>query len=184
MIFNCILLAFSVSIDSLGIGITYGIKNTKITKISNVILFLISFCSTCGSIFLGHYISVLFSDNFSTFLGSSFLILLGIYNTYKALNMPPTDYDIDHSNYIDKKEAIFLGLALSIDSICVGIGSGIIGVNDIILPILVAFFQLFFINCGNLIAKNITSRIKISETTLSLLSSVILIIIGIFRILF
>ena len=33
MILNCILLALSVSIDSIGIGITYGIKNTRITKL-------------------------------------------------------------------------------------------------------------------------------------------------------
>ena len=60
MLFNCILLALSVSIDSLTIGISYGLKKTKINNISNIILFAISFCITCGSIFLGHYISALF----------------------------------------------------------------------------------------------------------------------------
>ena len=39
MLLNCILLALSVSIDSLGIGITYGLKKTKIIAISNIILF-------------------------------------------------------------------------------------------------------------------------------------------------
>ena len=43
MLFNCILLALSVSIDSLTIGISYGIKKTKIDNISNTILFAISF---------------------------------------------------------------------------------------------------------------------------------------------
>lgn len=61
MLLSCILLALSVSIDSIIIGITYGIKKTKIEKISNIILFVISFSVTCSSIFLGHYISVLFS---------------------------------------------------------------------------------------------------------------------------
>ena len=42
MLLNCILLALSVSIDSLGIGISYGIKHTKISKISNFTLFSIS----------------------------------------------------------------------------------------------------------------------------------------------
>lgn len=184
MLLNCILLALSVSIDSLGIGITYGMKYTKINNISNVILFTISFCITCGSIFLGHYISVLLSPSFSTFIGSSFLIVLGLYNIYKASSSPPTDYDIDHSNDIDKKEAIFLGLALSIDSACVGIGSGIIGINDIVLPILVSSFQLVFLNCGSIIAKNILKRIEIPENTLSAFSGIILILVGLFRIVF
>ena len=46
MILNCIVLALSVSIDSFGIGITYGIKNTKITNWSKLILFTISLIVT------------------------------------------------------------------------------------------------------------------------------------------
>lgn len=184
MLLNCILLALSVSIDSLGIGITYGIKNTKITKISNVVLFAISFCTTCGSIFIGHYISVLFSPNFSTLLGSSFLILLGVYNIYKSLHHISEDYDLDHSNCIDKRESIVLGLALSVDSICVGIGCGIIGINDIILPVLVSSFQLIFLNSGNLIANNIIEKVTIPDYILSIFSSTILILVGILRIVF
>ena len=181
MLFNCILLALSVSIDSLSIGISYGIKKTKIRYISNSILFAISFCITCGSIFLGHYVSALFSPTFSTMLGSSFLIILGIYNIYQTITKPPTDYDIDHSNNIDSKEAIFLGLALSTDSACVGIGSGIIGINDIILPFLVATFQLIFLNCGNWVANIIIKHINVSECAISVFSSIILILVGVFR---
>ena len=177
MIFNCILLALSVSIDSLSIGISYGIKKTKINSMSNIILFAISFCITCGSIFLGYYISALFSPTASTILGSSFLVILGIYNIYKTINAPLTDYDIDHSNNIDTKEALFLGLALSIDSACVGIGSGIIGFNDIILP----FFVAVFLNCGNLVANNIAKYINVSERALAIFSSIILILVGVFR---
>ncbi len=181
MLLNCILLALSVSVDSLGIGITYGIKHTRISVISNIILFIISFCITSGSIFLGHYISVLFSANFSTFIGSTFLILLGFYNIFKK-DFP--NYDTDNSNIIDKKEAVFLGVALSIDSACVGIGSGIIGINDIILPILVSSFQLIFINCGNYIAKNLLKKITIPENIISIFSSIVLILIGLLKILF
>ena len=181
MLFNCILLALSVSIDSLTIGISYGLKKTKIDNISNTILFAISFCITCGSIFLGHYISTLFSPTISTILGSSFLIILGVYNIYKTINKPLIDYDIDHSNNIDAKEAIFLGLALSIDSACIGIGSGIIGINNIVLPFFVASFQLVFLNCGNLVANSIAKYVNVSEYALSIFSSFILILVGIFR---
>ncbi len=181
MLFNCIFLALSVSIDSLSIGISYGLKKTKIINISNVILFCISFCTTCGSIFLGYYISALFSPIISTILGSSFLIILGVYNIYKNINESPTDYDINHSNNIEAKEAIFLGLALSIDSACVSIGSGIIGINDIFLPFFVASFQLIFLNCGNWFSNCIVKYVNISERALSIFSNIILILVGIFR---
>ena len=109
------------------------------------------------------------------------MIILGIYNIYKSLNKPLVNYDTDHSNNIDAKEAIFLGLALSIDSACVGIGSGIIGINDIVLPFLVASFQLVFLNCGNLVANSIAKYVNVSEYALSIFSSLILIFVGIFR---
>ena len=45
MIINSFLLAISSSIDSLGIGITYGVKNTRISNQAKIILFLLSFYS-------------------------------------------------------------------------------------------------------------------------------------------
>lgn len=43
MLINSLLLAISSSIDSLGIGITYGIRNIKISFLGKLILFTISF---------------------------------------------------------------------------------------------------------------------------------------------
>ncbi len=56
---------------------------------------------------------------------------------------------------IDAKEAIYMGIALSIDSICVGICSSVIGYNSYIFPILVASFQLIFLSFGKLIGEKI-----------------------------
>ena len=52
-------LAISSSIDALGIGITYGIKNTKISLGEKIILFIILFIVTYISIFLGDFIQTL-----------------------------------------------------------------------------------------------------------------------------
>ena len=83
MILKCIFLALSASIDALGLGITYGIKKTKMSKAGNLIIFTTLFCLSGISIFIGHYISILFSPIFSALLGSALLILLGIYNITK-----------------------------------------------------------------------------------------------------
>ena len=42
MFFNTLVLALSSSIDSLGIGITYGLRHIKLLKKSKIILFLVS----------------------------------------------------------------------------------------------------------------------------------------------
>ena len=78
MIIKCILLALSASIDALALGITYGIKKTKMSRLGNLIIFITLFCLSGISIFIGHYISILFSPVVSALLGSSLLIFLGI----------------------------------------------------------------------------------------------------------
>ena len=186
MIFKCILLALSASIDALSLGITYGIKNTKMSKISNLIIFAIVFGASSISVLAGHYISILFSPTFSIFLGSSLLILLGGYNIYKAVNHinSNTNFDVDNSNNIDNKEATMLGAAVAVDASCVSLSSGVIGYGSIILPIFMAILHTFFINCGNFVAKSIIEKMNISKNTLSLLSGILLILIGISRIVF
>ncbi len=182
MIFSCILLALSVSIDALSLGITYGIKNAKITKTSNFIIFAIAFCSTSISIFLGHYISILFSPKISAYLGSILLVILGTYTILKSTNSEPSDYDFDNSNTIEKKEALLLALAVSLDASCVGLSCGIMGINSLLYPLLAAVFHMFFINCGNNIARIICSKFTVSRQKLTLISGSILILIGIIKV--
>ena len=183
MIIKCILLALSASIDALGLGITYGIKKTKMSKSGNLIIFTTLFCLSGLSVFIGHYISTLFSPVVSAILGASLLILLGIYNIFKSPNNTSTNFDTDGSNYIDAKEAFILGLAVAVDASCVSLGSGMIGIAGLILPFLMAVFHSFFVNCGNLVATNITSKFTISSKLLSNLSGIILIFIGFVRLL-
>lgn len=183
MIIKCILLALSASIDALGLGITYGIKKTKMSKSGNLIIFTTLFCLSGLSVFIGRYISTLFSPVVSAILGASLLILLGIYNIFKSPNNTSTNFDTDGSNYIDAKEAFVLGLAVAIDASCVSLGSGMIGMGGVVLPLLMAIFHTFFVNCGNLVATNIASRFTISSKLLSNLSGIILIFIGFVRLL-
>ena len=182
---HCVLLAISVSIDALSLGVTYGIKHSRIRGISNVIIFVIALLSTSISIFLGSNIAKLFSQDVALALGSSLLIILGLYTIYKSFKETSTDYDLDNSNSIEKKEALLLALAVSADASCVGLSCGIIGLDSFIYPILAAFFHICFINCGNFIAYNVAKKIKISTNKLlSIISGLILISIGIIRLLF
>lgn len=220
MLLNSLFLAISSSIDSLGIGITYGIKNTTISYIGKVILFCISFFISIISLWFGNSIKNIFSNFATTFIGSSILICMGIFICFQALknenknsNYPdknctdfsnykqekiysffikclgitikiiknPISSDFDHSNSIDDKEAFFLGIALSLDSFCIGIGGGIIGVGSIIFPLFISSFQLFFLSLGNLLGKKLTNLSNLPSNIWSLISGVLLIIIGIFK---
>jgi len=183
MILKYILLALSASIDALSLGITYGIKRTKMSKISNVIIFVIVFVCSTFALLLGHYISLLFSPTFSVFLGSSLLIMLGAYNIFKVLNKVDTinNFDIDNSNYIDNTEAIALALAVAVDASCVSMTCAFIGYTSFILPFFMAVFHTFLVNCGNTVAKFIVEKINIPTNILSILAGILLVLIGILR---
>ena len=62
MLLNSFVLALSSSIDSLGIGITYGIKGTRISSLAKIVLFVISFTISALSIWFGDLIKNFFSD--------------------------------------------------------------------------------------------------------------------------
>lgn len=211
MLLSLVILALSVSIDSFGIGITYGIRNTKIFKNAKVILFMISIFMTSMSISFGTFLSEFFSENVTKWIGGCFLIMMGLWIIYQALgpkkeenfieNSSPTIYqfmirflgitiqiirnpissDLDHSQKIDWKEAIYLGICLSIDSICIGICSSMIGYHSLLFPILVASFQLIFLSCGRLLGEKIACASHIPENIWSTLSGVLLICIAVSR---
>ena len=186
MILKYILLALSASIDALSLGITYGIKKTKISKTANIIIFMIVLCCSTIAILVGHFLSLLFSPTFSVLLGSSLLIMLGIYNIYKGIKKSNTfiNFDVDNSNYIDNKEAAALGLAVAVDASCVSMGAGIIGYISFILPVFMAVFHTFFVNCGNFVAKSAVKRLHVPSNVLSIFSGVLLVLFGVLRLIF
>lgn len=187
---NSILLAISSSIDSLGIGITYGIKNTKISLIGKIILFIISITITYLSIFLGNFIQSIFPSFLTKLIGSGILIFIGIYICFEALNQKsnssnvfnnPISSDLDNSKIIDSKESIFLAIALSLDSFCIGICGSIININLVLFPFLVSIFQLFFLSIGTFIGIHINRFYKLPQNIWSIVSGILLIFIGLFR---
>ena len=74
-----IILAVSSSIDSLGIGITYGIKNTSISKFGRIILFIISYLITFIALLFGNSIKGIFSEFSTKLLGFAILFFMGLF---------------------------------------------------------------------------------------------------------
>lgn len=95
MFINSLLLAVSSSIDSLGIGITYGVKNTRISNQAKIILFLLSFCISLVSIWFGDVLKSLFSESVTSLIGSFILIFIGFFVCFQAVKKS----SISNSNF-------------------------------------------------------------------------------------
>lgn len=219
MLINSLVLALSSSIDSLGIGITYGIKNTKISYRGKIVLFLISFLISIVAVWFGDVIKNIFSDFVTKLIGNIILMVMGIFICFQAVRKSrldsttelsplepidkknekiysffidflgitikiiknPTSSDLDASHSIDSKEALFLGVALSLDCFCIGVGGSIIGISPFLFPLFISIFQLVFLNIGTLLGKRLHQLSHLPDNTWSIISGVLLILIGIFR---
>ena len=218
MLFNILILAFSSSIDSFGIGITYGLRKIKLSLLSNITLFIISIIITSSSILIGKNLNYILPEFITSLIGSLLLILMGSLIIFQVINKKekkqnsetiisiscahnesqkihqffikflgitiqiikdPISSDLDNSKKIDIKESIYLGITLSIDSFCIGIGSSILGISSILFPILVSVFQIIFLSIGRLFAIRVGQTTKIPDNTWNLVSGILLIFIGI-----
>lgn len=214
MLINSLVLALSSSIDSLGIGITYGIKNTKISYMGRVVLFVISFSISILAIWFGDVIKNIFSDFATKLMGNIILIAMGGFICFQAIHKKeikhkinkkdekiyhffidflgitikiiknPSSSDLDSSNSIDSKEALFLGVALSLDCFCIGIGGSMIGVSPLLFPLFISVFQLVFLNMGHILGKKLYQLSDLPDNTWSVISGILLIFIGLSRFVF
>lgn len=180
LFFNTLILAISSSIDSLGIGITYGLRKTKLSNFSKLILFLVSTFITLFSGIIGSIFKNILPNYFANLIGSFILITMGLFIIIQT-NNKEFSFDFNNSNTIEKKEAFALGLALSLDSLCIGIGAATIGINIFIFSLLVAVLQYLFLSLGNILGLSLTNFKFIPQSTWTKVSGILLIIIGIFR---
>ena len=221
MLINSIILALSSSIDSLGIGITYGLKNTRISGFAKIVLFTISFLISIVSVWCGDVIKNIFSYFVTKLIVNSILILMGIFVCFQALRKDdlseaetapselitdyeekiysffidflgitikiiknPTSSDLDDSNSIDAKEALFLGFALSLDCFCIGACGSVLGLNSFLFPLFISIFQLAFLSLGNILGKRLHHLNNLPNNIWSVISGTLLILIGITRFIF
>lgn len=139
---SSILLAFSASLDSLIIGIAYGIKKIRITLSINIIIALIVTLGTFLSMLLGTILGKFIPRYICNYIGAILLIFVGLWmtlNYFKEQKISKNYYcdndaiitndlidslnydeiltknktaDIDGSGNIELKEAVSLSISL------------------------------------------------------------------------
>ncbi|SDJ21914.1 sporulation membrane protein YtaF [Natribacillus halophilus] len=80
-----LVLAFAVSLDAFGVGMTYGMRKLKISVLPVV---LIGFCSFISVLLAGLFAQVLFNyipPQFADYLGGAILIGIGLWAIYQAM---------------------------------------------------------------------------------------------------
>jgi putative sporulation protein YtaF len=208
MIFSLIVLAISLSLDALGVGLVYGLKKVEIPFPSKLVICFFSIIYAGLAIIVGKAFSYVLPPIFAKALGITILSFMGIWIIVQALLKDaaeksteptlwqvaikslgitiqvirnPMEFDIDKSGAIDTPESLLLGLALSVDAIGVGIGSALTGFYSPAIPFAVGIFQLIFLYIGTFLGQKFTLLQQMNQKILSLVPGILLIFLAIIR---
>ncbi|MBC8590277.1 sporulation membrane protein YtaF [Wansuia hejianensis] len=201
-----ILLVLTLSLDAFVASIAYGSKKIKIPFLSILTINLVCSLFLGLSIVLGSLFKRILPSSTASILSAAILIGLGVFYLFesivknilekksdsnKKLKLKISDIwfiidiyvdetmaDLDKSNRLEAKEAVYLATALSLDSIGIGFGSSLVNINYISIMILSVIVGVISIFSGLILGEKIA---KISNINLSWLAGVMLIILGIFK---
>lgn len=181
-----ILIGIAANLDNLGIGLAYGVKQTKISIISNFTIAIISMALTYIAVIAGSTIIEYISPHKANIFGSLLLVGVGVWtvlskrfsNQGPMKNLPVKSEEKCHT--LSYKEAIILGFILSVNCIAGGIGIGANGISAIWTVISIGFFSILTVGIGShfgyLLSKTFLGKYSTA------LSGCLLILIGVYEI--
>lgn len=208
MLLSMIILGITLSIDSCFVGITYGIKGTKIPFFSFIVILIFSILYAGISIFVGCNLKTLLSEHVIKLIGVLTLSTIGLNMIYKAIKMEKTKTneknelnlincanisvpvfknpavgDVDNSGVIEIKEAFFLTFALSADSLVAGLAAGMLSFSVLLFPIIIGVFQTLFL-CLGIVAGNVyKDKLTLEDNYISIIAGVAIIVFSFLKLL-
>jgi putative Mn2+ efflux pump MntP len=242
-------LAFAVSLDGFGVGITYGLRRTKIPLLSIAIISLCSGLVIALSMQVGVLLSHVVTPGAASVVGAVILIVIGAWSLLQLIlrrgkereeaesavskerllqenaaadpglaargrnqlmvlevQPSPTDgsvermvftlelrklgvviqilrspskADIDNSGSISAQEAMWLGIALSLDAFGAGLGAALLGFPTLWTALVIALFSGAFLSLGMNVGLRFAAQRWMQK--LSILPALLLMIMGIFK---
>lgn len=189
--FFSLLLALSLSVDALGIGLSYGLRRITFSPASLLLLTGETFLMMEVFLRVGRLVAACFPVGLAEGLSTGFLLLFGLWlclqgtgHKKEKADSPlhsPSLCDKDDSSSIEPKEALLLGFLLSMDSFAIGVSAAAGGMEVVLLPVFAALFQTVFLALGAMGGARLILRSEPKESLWSLLSGGILICLAILQ---
>lgn len=182
MWFSFLILSVTLSIDAFGIGIAYAVKSIGIPIKAKLMIGMLSAGILWLSALTGELMARFLPEWCIKYLGVLIICIIGIIFIRNSLkNNTGSTYDFDSSKKIEGIETIFLAVALSADSISVGMAAAALGYSWFILGLLVGIVQILFLFAGEAAVRKNSRLSKSNGGKSGIISGILLIIIGIMR---
>lgn len=198
-----ILLVLVVSLDAFVASMAYGSKKIKI-PFSSILIINIVCSSFLGiSLFFGFLFKQFIPNNIATMVSFLLLFILGLYYLFESLiknylgskrdlskevklklfdigfvinvYIDETQADFDNSKNLDSKEALYLGAALSLDSLTIGFGNSLGSINYFYAILSSIIIGIIGVSSGLFLGEKI---VKKSNLNLSWLAGAMLIVLA------
>ncbi len=201
-----VLLVLALSLDAFVASIAYGTNKIKIPFTSMTIITIVCSMFLAASIFFGSLLKQLLPSNITIIISFIILMSLGIYYLFESLiknflekksdsnhkvkfklfniwfiidiYIDETKADFDNSKILSSKEALYLAIALSLDSIAIGFGSGLGNVNYFHVILLSLVSGMIAIWIGLFIGRKFVEKSKLN---LSWLAGIILMVLAVLK---
>ncbi len=157
-------LSAAVSIDAFAACFSLGLRQVKIPLRSVLILSGISAFFLIVSLFAGTAVSEILPSGLADKISFLILFLLGLSKLFERCDETADKANKNHDNLLSGREAFFLGVALSLDSLGAGLGAGMMRAS--FLPVLAQilwipfFLSILFILLGSTLGKKLSTRLN------------------------
>jgi putative Mn2+ efflux pump MntP len=156
---RAVLIAAVSNLDNLGVGVALGIRGTRVAAVPNLIIAAITMAGTAAAMSSGRALSKLVASSTAASLGALIIIGVGAATVIAALvaTRAPTRSRRDLSVHgrrnarglITYREALGLGVALSLNNVGSGVGAGVAGIPPLATTLLAGAFSLLCIGGGS-----------------------------------
>lgn len=193
---STLMLCLSANIDTLTVGISFGLNKIRISIIDTMIIAFISTFGTFISMIFGQLINDFISIDLANIIGGVIIIIMGAWiildcifkkrkkNSnnqchYQEIINEPSKVDTDMSGDISIKESLVLSLALTINNIAIGIAASMTGVSILLTCIFTFILTLLTLYIGNKLGGCCLSKFLGNYT--SLLAGLLMIVLGLYE---
>lgn len=208
-----LLLGAALSMDALGIGVSYGLRGIRLGWRAQAVIFVLTLVYTAAAAAAGTRLLGVLPAGAAKAAGVVLLFGMGLFvmvsavrgekpkpagggqertildRTWRSLGITvriiknPAACDMDQSNSISGWEAAYLVLVLCLDSIGAVVGTALTGAGVGLLPVCTALFQVAFLKIGHLAGRRLSAARWADSKCVMLLPGVVLLGIGVVRLL-
>ena len=193
MTLQTVMLVCALSLDAFVASFAFGTQKIKIPFFSVLLINTICACFLGISVFVGSMVRPYITESFASFISFAILTCIGISKLFDSLiknkikkhKMRKTEIDSKELNFnfilsvyagtISAKEAVLLAVALSLDGLAAGVGTGITEVNYVQLMLFSLISDMLAVMFGSKTGKKFAGRFNLD---LSWVGGVLLLVLA------